>query len=93
MFNELKFENRADGPFSLGVQARIKFDNGYGASVVRGPYTYGGPDGLYELAVIGPDGRLDYSTPVTNDVEGYCSKDKISELLAQIKALPAKQSI
>ncbi|WP_279018525.1 hypothetical protein [Megasphaera elsdenii] len=28
------------------------FKNGYVASVIRGPYSYGGPQGLYELAVL-----------------------------------------
>lgn len=49
-----------------GTQRRYKFPNGYGASIVTGVYT-GGAD--YELAVLGPDGRLTYDTPVTDDVE------------------------
>ena len=52
-------------------QLIFKFDNGYGASVVRGPYTYGGDSGLFELAVIKFDGNrhdLVYDTPITNDV-------------------------
>jgi len=50
-----------DGPKNGGTQRRYKFPNGYGASVVRGPYTYGGPEGLFELAVFGQDGHLNYS--------------------------------
>jgi len=72
-----------------GEQRIFTFANGYGASVVRGPYSYGGPSGLFELAVLGPDGDLCYDTPITNDVEGWLSEDHVQTLLAQIDALPA----
>jgi hypothetical protein len=67
--------------------ARIMFDNGYGASVVIGPHTYGGEDGLYELAVLDSNGNLTYETPVTGDVEGYLSEDDVTKLLEQIQKL------
>jgi hypothetical protein len=67
--------------------ARIMFDNGYGASVVVGPHTYGGEDGLYELAVLDSNGNLTYETPVTGDVEGYLSEDDVTKLLEQIQKL------
>jgi hypothetical protein len=67
--------------------ARVIFDNGYGASIVTGPHTYGGKDGLYELAVLGKDGRLTYETPVTDDVEGYLTEDDVTKLLEQIQSL------
>jgi len=71
-----------------GEQAKYRFPNGYGASVIRGLYTYGGVSGLWEIAVLGPDGDLDYSTPVTNDVIGYLSDDEVQGVLDQIEALP-----
>ena len=44
-FDDLQFNPH---PNHLGgVQAVIKFENGYGASVVKTPYTYGGDRGLY----------------------------------------------
>ena len=30
-------------------QVLFRFDNNYGASVIRGPHTYGGYKGLFEL--------------------------------------------
>ena len=66
---------------------KIKFPNGYGASIVRGPYTYGGPDGLYELAVLDTEGKLTYDTPVTGDVEGYLTEDNVMSLLKDISEL------
>ena len=67
--------------------AKVMFDNGYGASVIKGPHTYGGEDGLYELAVLGKDKKLTYNTSVTDDVEGYLSEDDVTKLLEQIQKL------
>jgi hypothetical protein len=84
-FNDLVFKQDIQRGLNA---ARIMFDNGYGASVVIGPYTYGGEDGLYELAVIlGSDGKLTYDTPVTDDVEGYLTEDDVTKLLEQIQNL------
>jgi hypothetical protein len=74
-------------PMNGGEQRRYRFDNGYEASVVRGPYTYGGPSGMYELAVM-LNGHLNYETPITDDVLGYLSEDDVQRTLAEIEALP-----
>ena len=84
-FNDLEFVPHAAG--MGGVMSRIQFENGYGASVVKTPYTYGGRDGLYELAVLDSDGKLTYETPITNDVEGYLSEEDVTELLQKIESL------
>jgi hypothetical protein len=83
-FNDLEFKQ--DMLRGLNA-ARIMFDNGYGASVVVGPHTYGGEDGLYELAVLDSNGNLTYETPVTGDVEGYLTEDDVTKLLEQIQNL------
>ena len=77
---------------SGAVQKLYKFTNGYGASVVKGEHTYGGDEGLWELAVLAFDTNGDfnlcYTTPITSDVEGHLTDDKVEELLARIEALP-----
>jgi len=83
-FNDLEFK---PNPLKSGIQARIIFENGYGASVVKGEYTYGGKDGLYELAVLDSDGKLIYETPITSDVEGYLTEDEVTKLMEQIQKL------
>lgn len=83
-FNDLEFKQDVQRGLNA---ARIMFDNGYGASVVVGPYTYGGEDGLYELAVLDSNGKLTYETPITNDVEGYLTEDDVTKLLEQIQSL------
>ena len=35
-----------------GVQHRYKFDNNYGASVIKHDYSYGGKNGLWELCLL-----------------------------------------
>jgi hypothetical protein len=70
-----------------GVQAIAEFDNGFGASIVQTPYTYGGKDGLYELAVLNTDGHLTYDTPITNDVLGYLTEQDVTEVLIKIQQL------
>jgi hypothetical protein len=71
-----------------GDQWRINFPNGYGASIIRGPYSYGGDDGLFELAVF-KGGHLTYETPITNAVLGYLTKSDVADLLDKIQALSA----
>ena len=69
-----------------------QFENGYGASIIRGKHTYGGDLGLFELAVLkfisDDDFMLCYDTPITEDVIGYLSLDELAPLLQQIKELP-----
>ena len=77
---------------SGAVQKIYKFANNYGASVVKGEHTYGGDEGLWELAVITFDTNggfnLCYTTTITSDVEGHLSDDEVEVLLAKIEALP-----
>lgn len=63
------------------------FANGYGASVIKNSYSYGHEYGLYELAVM-KDGRLCYDTPITDNVIGYLTADKVAEHLSRIEKLP-----
>jgi hypothetical protein len=75
-----------------GTQRKYAFPNGYGASVVCSPFTYGGEDGLFELAVLGPGGHLTYDTPITSDVIGWLTEDAVQAHLDDIAALPAAKS-
>jgi hypothetical protein len=86
-FSDLEFIDHPMGAEYGGIISRISFDNGYGASVVKGPMSYGGKNDLYELAVLDSNGELTYDTPVTNDVEGYLSEEDVTKLLEQIQKL------
>ncbi len=84
-FNDLEFVPHAAG--LGGVMSRIQFENGYGASVVKTDYTYGGDKGLYELAVLDSEGHLTYSTPVTDDVIGYLRPEDVTDVMEKIQQL------
>ena len=83
-FNDLTFKTHPS--HMEGVQARITFENGYGASVVKTPYNYGGDMGLYELAVF-KDGEITYATPITDDVIGYLRPEDVTDVMAKIQQL------
>ena len=74
----------------VSIAHTYKFPNGYGASVLRSSYSFGGDRGLFELAVL-KDGDICYSTPITNDVIGYLTADEVTEYLQQIEKLPDLQ--
>lgn len=86
-FSDLEFIDHPMGVEFGGIISRIQFDNGYGASIVKGPMSYGGKEGLYELAVLDGDGELTYTTSVTNNVEGYLNEMDVTRLLEQIQNL------
>jgi hypothetical protein len=85
-FEDLDFKKLTD-QFMSGVQARMMFENGLGVSVVSHTYSYGGKDGLFEIAVLDEDGDLTYNTPVTNDVIGYLNPDEVTEIMEQVQNL------
>ena len=77
--------------YNGNVQHVIFFSNGYGASVIRGAHTYGGADGLWELAVLAGasnDWKITYETPITEDVLGHLTLDEVRSTLDAISNLP-----
>lgn len=70
-----------------GYQLVYKFDNGYGASVVKHDFSYGGKDGRYEVAVLDNEGVMCYDTPITNDVIGYLNMSEVDKILVNISHL------
>lgn len=71
---------------------KFRFENNYGASVIKHSGSYGFEEDLFELAVLyfepGDDiGSLTYSTSITNDVIGHLSNDEVLSYLKRIKEL------
>jgi hypothetical protein len=76
-----------------GYRKVYKFGNNYGASVVCNDFTYGGKNGLFEVAVLDLAGDIVYDTPVTDDVIGYLDFDGVAKVLQQIQNLPKKTDV
>ncbi len=83
-FDDLQFNPHLGG---VGTQAKVNFDNGYGASVVSGPWFYTDASNPYEVGVF-HNGKLCYDTHITSDVIGHCDVDEVNRILADIEALP-----
>ena len=83
-FKDLQFKKH---PQKDGVITRIIFDNGYGASVVKHEHSYGGDNGLYELAVLDNEGQICYDTTITNDVIGYLRPMDVTDVMEKIQQL------
>lgn len=74
-----------------GVSFIFRFENNYGASVVKHKFSYGYNEDLWELAVIeftdesNEEWHITYDTPITEDVIGYLKDEAVRELLGKIK--------
>jgi len=84
-FKDIVFKTNPMGA-DFGIVSRTKFDNGYEVSVVKSEHSYGGKDGLYELAIF-KDDEICYDTPITNDVLGYLTDKDVTEVLIKIQQL------
>lgn len=86
-FEDLKFTHRPSG--LQGTDAKIFFENGYGASVITGEGVYA-KAGEYELAVLkgtSDDWDLCYDATISSDVIGYLSESEVVETLNRIASL------
>jgi hypothetical protein len=73
-----------------GIQYLAFFPNLYGVSIVKSEWSYGGKNGLWELAVLegGEDEwELTYNTPITGNVLGYLTEDEVNEIVDKVIAL------
>ena len=90
-FDKYLIESKKERLLSYEMyQYLFRFDNGYGASVVKNFMSYGNKYDLFELAVIKFDGyehSLCYDTEITDDVIGYLNNDEVLGLLERIKSL------
>ena len=72
----------------MGSQRIYRFPNGFGASVVRHESSYGGRQGLFELAVLDNTGDITYSTTITSDVLGWLTIEDVDDILDRISKYP-----
>ena len=75
-----------------GTQTLVFFSNGYGASIVKHRWSYGGDRDLFEIAVLTGNAdmwNITYDTDITDDVLGYQTDDDVKNVLQQIRELPS----
>lgn len=72
-----------------GCALRFTFPNGYVGSVIRHSTSYGGPQGLWEVAVIHGE-KIVYDTPITDNVLGWQTDDDVEQVLKRIRELPKR---
>lgn len=53
---------------SSGYAYRVPLGRGYAMSILSTQYSYGGQEGLYEIALVGPDGEL---ANIRGQVKGF----------------------
>ena len=77
--------------FLGGIQYLFKFENNFGASVIKHLGSYGHEEDLWELAVVeyyrSGEWYLTYDTDITDDVIGCLTDEDVRELLTKIKEL------
>jgi hypothetical protein len=73
----------------MSYRNRLRFENGYTASIVSSPISFGGNHGLFEVAVMVED-TIVYDTPITDDVIGFCTFADVARILLAIEALPPR---
>ena len=70
-----------------GVQAIAEFPNGFGASIIKSDFSHGGKSGLFEIAVLDNDGKINSQTDITDDVVGWCDDKDVDRILTAISKL------
>lgn len=84
----VRIEDKSDARREL-ARMRITFPNGWQANIIRGPWSNGNEQGLFEAAVMHGD-RLVYDTPITDDVVGWLDVAGVLEFCQKVAALPPR---
>jgi hypothetical protein len=89
---DFKFQPIVKQLKNSGIQEIYKFDNNFGASVIMNPNSYGGDEGLWELAVLEFEDSsersfITYDTEITDDVLGYLTEKQVEEILQTISEI------
>jgi len=90
-FKDLKFKphhiaKSGIDQYKDAKQAKLSFRNKYGVSVIFGSCFYSNGIDTYEVAIT-YDGEITYSSGITNDVVGYITSDKVTEIMKQVQSL------
>jgi hypothetical protein len=73
-----------------GVQRFYRFSGGWSLSLINSPMAHAYPY-AWEAAVLNPQGRLCYSTPLTGDVAIFATDEETLAFIRQAEAYFAKR--
>jgi hypothetical protein len=76
----------------VGYSKVVSFDNGYAASIVSSDMSYGGKDGLFEIAIL-HNRDIVYDTGITEDVIGFLDFQGVVDTLKKIEQLPQRKPL
>lgn len=91
-FDDLKFDPHSRSYVGFDKHAKMQFENGYGISVITGASAYTSEGAPYEVAVL-HNNRLTYTTPITDDVIGHCTQERVTEIMKRIQQLNKEQGV
>lgn len=74
-----------------GFSRIIQFENGYGFSIISNKFSYGGSQGLFEVALLCENGVIMYDKSIGfGDVVGHLDFDDVALLIKAVSALPPR---
>ena len=89
-FSDLKFIE-PQMPFG-NRQAIIDLPEGFRLSIVQGPMSYGGQEGLWEIGLIQPNGKLAFVHEWRDQVKGFLTETQVeAEIAVLTHALETRQ--
>tara|TARA_R100000734_G_C3319146_1_gene114408 strand:- start:7907 stop:8227 length:321 start_codon:yes stop_codon:yes gene_type:complete len=82
------------------MQDKRYFSNHRGVSIISTEFSYGGREGLYEVAVIAwwedkkgnKNWAIDYSTEITNDVIGNLTMEDVEKISKRVEKLSSRDN-
>ena len=82
------------------MQDKRYFNNHRGVSIISTEFSYGGNEGLYELAVIAwwedkegnKNWAIDYSTEITDDVIGHLTMEDVEKIAKRVEKLSSRDN-
>jgi len=87
---ETTFKNLSEG--LKGYHKFLKFDNGYQLSIISHSFSYGGSEGLFEVALLDNKGIIIYDESLGfSDVIGHLEFEDVSAIIKAVRALSPRQ--
>jgi len=83
-FENLKFEDISSTHGTDAVQAWVKMENGYEASIVKHGGSYGNKKGLYEIGIFSPNGIMCDPLGWDDTVKGWLTPNDIERELNKL---------